>query len=872
MTEPLKQQEVLDFLLRNRVDCAALIETHVKERFAKLNGTKKFKKFSIIHNYASHSGGRIWIVWNPLVVKLQLLEAGAQYVYCIVTHILSQKSFLATFVYAFNKAVERLPLWNRLISFSQGHKIPWVCLGDFNVSLAAEERSGCLLRLREIQDFRDYLTACQLVDHPYTGGVFTWHNKQPTNSKWAKLDKALVNYEWFHYLPSSTVAFLPVGISDHAPLLMDIDPSSRPPPKLRLLKSELRHIHRSEFAGLAHKVAAAKHELSTCQLAMQAFPLSSHLMAKEKECVQTYGTLKLAEMRGLAQRAKVKHLQLSDNNTKYFYAHITARRMVNTIGTIEDVNGTVCKGQKQSNILSNSDFLEDRVTDLEIETALFSIDENKSPGVDGYSSGFFKKTWPITGPAFRGAVMEFFRTCHMPRGSNSTLLALIPKTESPKSVTYFRPISCCTVFYKTVTKILANRMRKVLGGVVGLEQAAFIEGRDLFDNSMLAHEMANKYRRSLLTPRCILKIDIKKAFDSVNWEFLAAYLRMFGFPPLFTKWVLACVTSSFFTLNINGSSEGFFPVQRGLRQGDPLSPYLFTLCMEVLSRLLRLLPSASGFSYHPKCVKLNLIHLIFADDLLVFTRGELPSIQAAHILSATGYVEGSFPVKYLGIPLLTSRLSQHMFLPLLDKIRSKITSWANNFLSYSGKLQLINSVIFGLHNFWGASIILPKGIVKAVNKLCKDFLWGIKEGDRRLVFKSWDSFCLPRKEGGVNIKEVLSWNKSQMLAWIKKLLLHSDSIWVKWVEAYILKILIFGFGAMLYNVEITRYNSHNRGKSSLKRQRRSALLCAIYLIWQERNRRVFRNIKAAPVQLLWRVKYLVALRVSFYNGDVIEGH
>ncbi|XP_074291304.1 uncharacterized protein LOC141618086 [Silene latifolia] len=220
---------------------------------------------------------------GPVSVHLAVDQGivGAQYALCTVTHILSQKSFLVTFVYAFNRAVERLPFWNRLISFSQGHKIPWVCLGDFNVSLAAEERSGCLLHLREIQEFRDCLTACQLVDHPYTGGVFAWHNKQPANPKWAKLDRALLNYEWFHYLPSSTVDFLPAGISDHAPLLMDIDPSIRPPPKsfrylncwalsasfsscvsqiwssstgggqiyslfakLGLLKSELRHIHR----------------------------------------------------------------------------------------------------------------------------------------------------------------------------------------------------------------------------------------------------------------------------------------------------------------------------------------------------------------------------------------------------------------------------------------------------------------------------------------------------------------------------------------------------------------------------------------------------------------------------------------------------
>ncbi|XP_074313849.1 uncharacterized protein LOC141649045 [Silene latifolia] len=551
---------------------------------------------------------------------------------------------------------------DRLRYFSMGHQIPWACLGDFNVSLSADERLGCF-------------------------------------------------------------AFLPAGVSDHSPILMNVNPPVRDCVhqgwqlnthggriyslfcKLRNLRKDLKALHCSEFSGLKTRVAVARDKLNDCQIQIQASPLNTLLLAQEKECIQVYTKLKQAEMRVLNQTAKVKHLQLSDQNSKYFYAHLKSRKLRNTIGVIEDTQGTLHTGHTQAlfaqQTLNTFEPLIAPVTHQEIKEALFSIYKDKSPRVD---------------------VLAFFEKGPMPRAANSTVITLIPKTDSPKTVVDFRPISCCTVYYKTVSKILANRMKHVLGEIIGLEQAAFIKRRDLFDNSMLAHELAFRYNRSLISPRCILKIDIKKAFDSVHWGFLDDCLRLFQFPPQFIKWILACVTTSHISLNINGINEGFFPGKRGLRQGDPLSPYLFTICMEVLSRLLRNLPVAPDFFYHPKCVKIHLTHLVFADDLLVFTRGDLPSVRAvkscleqfasysglranpmkmslylggvlpslkALILSATGFVEGSFPVKYLDIPLFHARLTEPMFAPLLDKIKTLIGHWATNSLSYAGRTHLL---------------------------------------------------------------------------------------------------------------------------------------------------------------------------------------
>ncbi|XP_074304832.1 uncharacterized protein LOC141639656 [Silene latifolia] len=629
-------QEVLEFLKRNKVDCGALIETHVKFATVRAIYHRTFAKYSMVSNYSSHPGGKLWVLWDP------------------------------------SWGSERLDLWNSLRRLSSAQSLPWLCLGDFNVSLSEDERVGCATSERDMQEFRDCLTYCSLVDHPYTGGLYTWHNKQVASPRWAKLDRLLANPAWFIQVPTSNVVVLHAGVSDHTPIVLTVASNVPQHKSFRYLNCWALSPNFSSVGTCCKRGAYCFSKGAPCPLLW-----TKDLLSKEHSTLGVYLNLKKAELRVLAQRAKVAHLQQTDDNTHYFYGSIAARRTRNTVGAIEDIHGTHCAGHSQvsqafltyyrlcwvllrrsplflllffSHHTLTSTSLDAMVTVKEIEEAFFSIDRNKSPGVDGYTSGFFKDTW--------------------------------------------------------VSKILANRMKAVLDDIVGLEQAAFIQGRDLFDNSMLAHELAFKYNRSLLSPRCILKVDIKKAFDSVNWSFLGKCLTMYGFPPRLTRLVMACVTTSYFSLNINGSVEGYFPGKRGLRQGDPLSPYLFALCMEVLSRLLRKLPTHPGFSYHPKCVKINLTHLIFADDLLVFTRGDLPSIQAVDrclkqfaaysglqvnpmksnlyfggvpvsvknlILASTGYVEGDLPVRYLGIPLFSSRLTHKMFSPLLEKIRDKLS-------------------------------------------------------------------------------------------------------------------------------------------------------------------------------------------------------
>ena len=255
----------------------------------------------------------------------------------------------------------------------------------------------------------------------------------------------------------------------------------------------------------------------------------------------------------------------------------------------------------------------------------------------------------------------------------------------------------------------------------------------------------------------MLKVDIRKAFDTVCWDFVVKLLEAQSFPLLFITWIKECITSPRFSIAINGELAGFFPGQKGLRQGDSISPYLFIMIMEVLSKLLGKAADEEGMNLHPLCQTPRIIHLMFADDLLVFSDGSFHSvsrvkevmaqfkrwtgmelnpakteiffggfsqIEAAVISDLAGFRRGSFPTRYLGLPLDPNRISFATLQPFLERITSKLNSWTVNSLSFAGKVRMVISVIYGMVNFWSSVFDLPKRFYAKNDSLCSAFLWG----------------------------------------------------------------------------------------------------------------------------------------------------
>lgn len=211
------------------------------------------------------------------------------------------------------------------------------------------------------------------------------------------------------------------------------------------------------------------------------------------------------------------------------------------------------------------------VTDEEITKVVFKMPSDKSPGPDGYTIEFFRSAWSIIVKEFIISIKSFFEKGFLPNDINSTILAQIPKTTTAREMRDYRPISCCNVIYKVISKIIANRLKHTLPYFIVLNQSAFVKGRLLIENLLLATELVKDYHKDSISRRCALKIYISKAFDSVQWSFLLKTLEAINFPAKFIHWIKLCITTASFSVQVNGELGGYFQSERGLRQGCSLS-------------------------------------------------------------------------------------------------------------------------------------------------------------------------------------------------------------------------------------------------------------------------------------------------------------
>ncbi|XP_059430102.1 uncharacterized protein LOC132163748 [Corylus avellana] len=553
-------------------------------------------------------------------------------------------------IYGPSEKKNKLAFWDSLTAAGEAFVSPWLCIGDFNFVLDQSEKlGGRPVASSSHCPFRNFIDQHGMVDLGFVGNPFTWcNNRKGFATIKERLDRGLASLEWVHLHPDFSLIHLPASISDHNPISLNtnttssflprpfkfeefwtLDPScglviaatwkhlvSGPPglvlvKKLAQTKAALKRWNNLIFGNIQAKIKSSLFKIDQ----IQTSPPSSQASLQESLLKKELDGLLIKEESLWRSKSRETWLQCKDLNTRFFHSSTLIRRRSNAVNFLKTNEGAWISDRAEigGNFVSHfSNLFSSSVPPIE-EDMLSLFDPVVSAEDNSFLCAYLLKK------------RNFFQNHHLQQEQNHSHIALIPKQQGSHSVHHFRPISLCNIVYKIITKILATRLKTLLPKIISPLQSAFVPSRNIQDNTILAHELLHSFKsKKGKGGFMFLHMDMEKAFDKMEWDFILSVMKKLGFHPSWINWIRLCISSSSFSILINGSPFGQFSPKRGLRQGDPLSPFLFILGTEVLSRLLfreETLGNIKGLKISRNTPAIH--HLLFADDLLIFGKATL---------------------------------------------------------------------------------------------------------------------------------------------------------------------------------------------------------------------------------------------------------
>ncbi|KAM0007813.1 putative RNA-directed DNA polymerase [Helianthus debilis subsp. tardiflorus] len=460
----------------------------------------------------------------------------------------------------------------------------------------------------------------------------------------------------------------------------------------------------------------------------------------------------------------------------------------------------------------DAEFLVSPFTISEIKCAVWDCEGDRAPGPDGINLRFIKKFWDRLEGDFGRLFEQFYLGEQLNNGCMSTFVALIPKRTDPGSLHEYRPISLIGCINKVVSKVLVNRLKPVIQKLVSEEQTTFLANRSILDGVIILNEVIPWLKRNK-KEGMIIKVDVEKAYDSLSWDFLISILTQMNFPPKWRKWVTTIVTSARASVLVNGSPTQEFICSRGLRQGDPLSPFLFVLAMEALTGVMKKaceIGAFKGLSFSQ--IGSSLSHFLYADDVIFVGEWSYTNVmnlkrllrcfflvsglkinmnkssiygvgvedtQVQLMANVIGCTRGSFPFKYLGLQVGANMNLIKNWDPVVETFRKRLSIWKANTLSFGGRITLIRSVLNALPTFYFSLYKAPMGVIKKLEKLRKDFLWGSNPEKEKMNWVAWKSMMTPKDYGGWGFGSLRVANLSMLSKWWWRFKVEKGSLWKK---------------------------------------------------------------------------------------------
>ncbi|KAF7832087.1 uncharacterized protein G2W53_014420 [Senna tora] len=680
-----------------------------------------------------------------------------------------------TGVYGAPVTSERDVLWQFLTNLNFQNE-PWILTGDFNQVASAQEKLSQCQNIPGSEDMNNTINNLGLVDLQTVDNWFTWTNgRQGEVVVWERLDKTFANTEWMQMFPDSWVNVLPVVTSDHSPLLVQTQRNTERPrrrqfqfqamwlqhPQLKdLVHSSWQHQgtgslaaqYKENFGNLNHQISQTYHQVEKLQQSLPHHSGSNEeLIARKK----LEFLLKCEEIKW-AQRAKQLWL-VKDRAKKDF---------ISTSGIPQLTQEHIAH-------------LSQPFTKLEIETALFQMNGNKAPGPDGMSQMFFQHCWATVHDDVIRMASSFLSRGHILRTMNQTHIALIPKNEAPRGFQDYRPISLCNTTYKIIAKVLPNRLQKVMPDVISPFQNAVVKGCLIQDNILIASEILHYIRGSKKTKGgwVTLKVDLHKAYDKISWSFLEEVLSYMNFPQHWQNMLLQCVTTTSMRVKINGELTEWFTTAAGLRQGDPLSPYLYVLCTNVLSNyLIRAQDEKSirGLKISHNAPSVN--HLMYTDDILLFFRADRKNLESvSKLLSQFEDMSGLSMNKQkskIRFSLNVSPQGAQAFTRIINCRKAARTTLI--------KAVVSATPLYHMQHTW-----LSHSEAAKCDATMRDFFWGRWNDSKSPIMISWKKLCKDQRDGGMGFREMLKINEALLAKQIWRILTleeslpNSSSLWKK---------------------------------------------------------------------------------------------
>lgn len=543
------------------------------------------------------------------------------------------------------------------------------------------------------------------------------------------------------------------------------------------------------------------------------------------------------------QKSRVDWLKNGDRNTTFFHLSTVVRQWRNKVTTIKNNEGLWLHNKEEvKNCVVNYFkrlFTEEGVEELhnipqdvfpelaqrdwnylslpftksDIDTVVKEMGSLKAPGPDGFQALFYQKHWEVVAKNVYELVFQVLEGKGLPEELNETHIVLLPKVDNPELPSQFRPIGLCNVAYKIVTKVIINRIKPLLPMLISNTQASFVPGRQITDNIVIVQEVIHTMRRKQGNKGLMaIKIDFEKAYDRLRWTFIRDTLLQMNIPLLLVNVIMECVTSASLKVLWNGEPSQSFKPSRGIRQGDPLSPYLFVMCMERLYQTIE--EAIVQERWKPIRASRDgplLSNLFFADGIILFAEASTDQAMVIHdcldrfckasgqrvslskssvyfssnvldskqeeISRALGMTPTSDLGLYLGMPTLTSRVTKNTFRHLCEKIDRRLSGWKTKYLSLAGRITLAKSTITSMSNYSMQTAKVPRSICDEIDKKTRRFIWGGSDAKRATHLIAWETLQKPKAQGGLDMRSARQANAAFLtkLGW--RVLSEPNALW-----------------------------------------------------------------------------------------------